>query len=116
MTDRYSLFAPKAPSEDEYEEVSTLPQAAALTRRFIASERHWSRQHMAGLDSDGHLDYMRSLDDFSALLDRATAIWHEEQAAVRQRIADRIRAEIPDAEGANIPQAIERNDYTLMAC
>ena len=57
---------------------------------------------------------------FAAMLDAATRIWQEEQAAVRQRIAERmtlrVPAELPEAENFNIPQAVESGDYPLMAC
>jgi hypothetical protein len=113
MTDAY---APQTPTLDDYATAETLPAAAALNRRFIAYERHWSRTHRETIGTEQHLDYMRDLDGFAATLDAAVRIWHDEQAAVRQRIAERIRAELPDAENFNIPQAIESGDYTLMAC
>jgi hypothetical protein len=112
--------APQTLTIEAYAQANTLPAAAALNRRFIAYERHWSREHREAIGSEHHLEYMHDLDQFAATLEGAARIWHEEQAAVRGRIAERLTlrvpAEIPAAENVNIPQAVERGDYTLMAC
>ena len=104
------------PTVDDYANADTLPAAVALNRQFIRYERHWSRTRLAHLAPEQHGEYMRDLDAFAATLDAATRIWQDEQEAVRARIAARIRAELPDAENFHIPQAVESNDYTLMAC
>jgi hypothetical protein len=108
--------APQTPTTDDYATAETLPAAAALTRQFIRYERHWSRTRLAHSAPEEHADYMRDLDGFAATLDAAARIWQEEQDAVRARIAERIRAELPEAENHNIPQAVESGDYTMMAC
>lgn len=98
-----------------YEEARDFLEAVKLNRDFIRHERTWSRTHAAGMPEE-HVDYSKHLDHFAEVLDTASRIWAVEHEALRQRIADRIRAEIPDAENYNIPQAIESGDYSMMAC
>ena len=100
----------QTPTVDDYATADTLPAAVALNRRFIAYERHWSRTYRESIGAEHHLDSMRDLDQFAATLDAATRIWQEEQEAVRVRIAERIRAEIPEADTYNLAAAVESGD------
>lgn len=108
--------APATPTTDDDANAETLPAAVALNRQFIRYERHWSRKHRGAIGETHHLESMRDLDQFAATLDAAARIWQEEQEAVRVRIAERIREDVPGADNDTLAAAVESGDFTMMAC
>jgi uncharacterized protein (DUF2384 family) len=93
----------------------TLPQAAVLLRRWIASERAQCRRHRTSVGDDLTDERLRDLADYAQWLDAAVSIWNQEQEAVAQRIAARIRVEVPRAENCGIPDAVEQAHYAIIA-
>jgi len=101
---------------EAYDLAPDLLTAIRLNRDFIRRERVFAAKYPDDYDYGEGKTYRDTLRDFEEALVSASRIWREEMdlTPIRQRIAERIRAELPE-DYHYIADCVEANDYADMA-
>lgn len=106
-----------------YRDAGDLPEAIALNRAFIRHERQFCHRYFTDdqFEDDGDAlrlaDCLEGLGAFERALAVAESIWREEVVASLERIAERIRKEVPNQDNyGDMATCVETGDFTPMAC